>query len=168
MHRHFPSIFTAMVLILFTATFFMGCGDKCKRVVCVNGTCEDGICNCNTGYFKEDCNSIINAGFDGTWELTEECTAGSDYYSVSVRPAAGSKTALDMVGIFEQSDDTLVAEVGTDGMEITVPRQSLGIYEVSATGQANEDQAEITLEYQVFQPGQSQSFDQCTATLTKN
>lgn len=161
------------ILLFFTCILLLtpvgwGCRDKCKRTVCVNGTCMDGVCQCSTGYFHEDCNTIINVGYSGTWSLTEDCTAGTDLYTVGISPVAGSKTTLTLVGLWEQADDTVTAEVAANGMDITVTRQALGSVEVAAEGQANHEQDEITLSYRIYGTGQSQPFDQCTAALQKN
>jgi hypothetical protein len=168
MMRHRPlSVISILLFTFMVALAFMGCRDKCKRTVCVNGTCVEGVCNCNTGYFKEDCNTVINAGYNGIWSLTEECLAGSDLYDVVIRPATGSLTELFVVGLWEQAGDTVSAAVSSSGKDITIERQAIGNVEISAEGLANDNQDEITLTYEVYNPGQSQPFDVCTATLEK-
>jgi hypothetical protein len=160
--------FAGICLLLMMTFAFAGCRDKCKRITCVNGTCAEGICNCSTGYFHEDCAAVINAAFPGTWTNSEECTAGSDGYSISMLTAGSSKTDLQLVGIWELNADTVLASVDANGLDISIGRQSVGGVEIAGEGLANADQDELTLTYRVYNLGQSNPFDVCTAVLSKN
>lgn len=161
---------TVPVLLLLLAGFLLPMSsckrDKCKRVVCVNGTCLDGTCNCESGYYGTDCSAIINDGLGGVWDLTEECTAGSDEYEVVVQIPEGDLLNVKMVGIWEQAD-TLTCTFQSDGMNLSIGRTSLGNVEVEATGSIAESRDEITLNYKVYNPGAGNAFDVCVATLTK-
>jgi len=49
--------------LLFLGMVHLGCGDKCDDIECgVNGTCVEGICNCDPGYSGENCeNNVCDA-----------------------------------------------------------------------------------------------------------
>jgi hypothetical protein len=158
----------AICLILIMTIAFAGCRDKCKRITCLNGTCVEGICNCSTGYFHEDCAAVINAAFPGTWVNTEECTAGSDGYSIAMTAAGDSKTDLHIVGLWELNSDSVLATVGANGLDISINRQAVGGVEIDGEGLANADQNEVNLTYRVYNIGQSSPFDVCTAVLAHN
>lgn len=42
------------IFILSAFLFLLGC-DKCKDVVCENGTCEEGVCHCDEYYEGDQC-----------------------------------------------------------------------------------------------------------------
>jgi hypothetical protein len=166
--QHQRSIFLFLASMLLLIGLGASCKrDKCKHVTCVNGTCVDGTCQCSTGYFREDCNSIVNVGYDGTWSLDEKCTAGADNYPVAVAAVPGSLTQIWLAGLWEQAD-TVIADFGADGFSLTLARQPLSNVELSGTGTINANRDEIELEYQVYFPGSLQAFDVCTATISKN
>lgn len=164
-HRYIQLLALGLIISLFCS---LSCKrDKCKRIDCLNGNCLDGVCNCAEGYFQDDCGSVINAGFDATWNLEETCTAGSDNYPVTVAAVANSKTQLQMSGLWEQSA-YVVVNIEANGLNLSVSRQPIGSTEVIAIGTINGARDEITLSYQVYNQGATQAFDVCSATLTKN
>jgi hypothetical protein len=145
-----------------------GCRDKCKKVSCVHGTCADGTCVCEAGYFGQDCNTVINAGFSGNYALTENCIAGTDNYAVKFVPKNGSLKDIYLIGLWEQSMDTLVAVGNETGLSFEIARQALGNYEVMGEGTSNADYSNVDLAYRIYATGSSSSLDECTATLIKN
>lgn len=165
--RHFTFVICGFLILV--SLGFAGCRrDKCKRVTCVNGQCVDGTCNCETGYFTGDCSAVINAGYEGDWTNLEECTAGSDNYTFRIQPSADNKTEIGLIGLWELQSDTIMAVVAASGLDIAIARQAKGNVEIAGDGLANDAQDEITLTYRVYNPGQSQPFDRCTAVLSKN
>jgi hypothetical protein len=169
MKRIHDSCIYCLVILMAMTFACMGCNrDKCKHVICVNGECIDGTCNCSTGYFGTDCNTVVNAGFAGGWAGTEECIAGSDEYQVSMAAEGSSLTNLTMVGFWGIEDDTVIAVVGDNGLDMTIARQRLRNVDVEGEGLANDRQDEVNLTFRVYNLGQSQPFDQCTATLLKD
>ncbi|MEY3442935.1 MAG: hypothetical protein RLZZ519_1216 [Bacteroidota bacterium] len=168
MKGKFIQLTAAAIAMIFVSASIYGCGDKCKRVTCVNGACVDGTCNCDAGYFHDDCGTVINAAFVGSWTNTEECTAGSDGSTVGMSPFGVSKTELNLVGIWDFVADTVVATIAANGLDVSISRQLKAGVEVSGEGLANAAQDELTLTYRVYYPGQSNPFDVCTAVLAKN
>ena len=155
-----------MLLFLMTS-LGLGCGDKCKKVDCVEGTCVDGTCECNEGYFGELCTQALNSNYNNNFALTENCTSGSDLYDVSILASADNNVDIKLTGLWEQVSRTVVAQVGQDAYGFTIARQQFGTKEIA--GQATVDVLfeEIALSYQIFQTGASQPFEQCTAALVK-
>lgn len=158
----FAAILFALSLILAS-----GCGNKCKKVSCVEGVCEDGKCNCNEGFTGELCNQTLNANYNNTFSVNENCLAGSDSYDVSIRAKAASNSEIEITGLWEQVNSIVVAKIGTDVHSFTIARQQLGTKEVTGSATVDNNFENMTLEYEVYQVGNAQSFDQCTASLSK-
>lgn len=79
--------FSALLAVgAFTMVTYTACTkDECKDVVCQNGgTCVTGTCNCPTGYEGTNCETITRDKFVGTYTGTENCTVGSDTYSITI------------------------------------------------------------------------------------
>lgn len=140
--------------------------DKCRRVVCINGACVDGTCNCTAGYYGPECNSIVNEGLEGTWELTEECTAGSDHYEVTIEVPSYNKVTIKLMGVWEQQD-ALEAGFAANGSDFSISRTPVGNVEIDAYGVLDDTRTEITLNYNVYHPGAGSPYDVCVATLTQ-
>lgn len=60
-------------LVLFTLLLQTYCTDPCKEVNCNNGSCVEGICNCDEGYEGEDCSTRKSLRFTGLWEGNFDC-----------------------------------------------------------------------------------------------
>ncbi|MFM2376145.1 MAG: hypothetical protein RLZZ165_1242 [Bacteroidota bacterium] len=167
MSRQHLSVPIILATIFWIAPLLISCKrDKCKKMVCLHGSCMEGICSCQAGYFGRKCGSVINAGYDGTWNLTENCTAGTDYYSLRLLPKQGSLTGFRMVGLWEQAD-TLEVESAADGFDFSAQRQRVGTVDLEAWGTSVASRDTIQLHYKAYQIGQPQAFDQCTATLLR-
>ncbi|MDQ3192523.1 MAG: calcium-binding EGF-like domain-containing protein [Bacteroidota bacterium] len=71
--------FKNLVAVFALATglmFATSCKDECKDVDCgANGTCVEGVCDCNDGYEGDNCEAAMNAKFVGTYNVTDPCTA---------------------------------------------------------------------------------------------
>jgi hypothetical protein len=76
-------------------------------------------------------------------------------------------TQLRIQGLWGKPD-AVVADLGTDGTSITIARQRIANVELTATGTIDGTRDEIVLTYEVHYLGFSQSFDRCTATISKN
>ncbi len=76
------------------------CSDPCADVLCVNGECVDGTCNCAEGWQGADCSERIYT-FEGSWESTKlsftQCANVSTLDAVNgemCAPATGNRTCL--------------------------------------------------------------------------
>ena len=157
-----------LLLLALTTAVFSGCKrDKCKRVVCMNGACVDGTCECTAGWMGTDCGTMIKDQYIGSYTATEECRAGSDHYPVTIAADGASLTTVRLIGFWGVTGDTIVADLGADGLQGTIARQPLGNYEVDGSWISNDLHDEINVTFFVVEQG-SIPLDQCTATFTKD
>ena len=61
-----------LIYLCFSIVLFFACGDEtidsCVGVDCgVSGECLDGTCDCEDGYFGDNCELLIQDRFVGTW-----------------------------------------------------------------------------------------------------
>jgi len=66
-----------LVALLFTICIFSACKDDCDDIVCQNGgTCDNGICDCPTGFFGDNCESITDPCANVLCEPHQICDNG--------------------------------------------------------------------------------------------
>ncbi len=161
--KNFRFLVFAVATLFMTATFQSCEVDLCDEVVCQNdGTCNEGVCDCTTGYEGAFCQTEWRTKALGDFTVNQQCgsaTYGPYDYTISVDP-----------------DDPL--ELNYDGMENTttvhfdftmtgantfnVPQQTpcTGCLSHEGTGVINAD-GTITITY-LRSDGVT-----CTDTLTK-
>ena len=59
------------------------CNGACAGLNCVNGACDNGVCDCNEGYEGSTCNTPWSAKFVGTYEGTDCYDSGIARFSIS-------------------------------------------------------------------------------------
>jgi len=79
-----------LVLIFFTASCSKSdpddiVKDPCKGVVCVNGNCIEGICECDFGWTGDDCSVTIVSKLKGFYEGILDCGITPDTMGLIVR-----------------------------------------------------------------------------------
>ena len=159
--------FGAMALSV--ALSFAGCTDPCKDVVCNNGTCVDGDCECDNGYEGVDCGVKFNAKFHGTYNLAETCdTSGSDAYAVSVDSSSTDPAKANITGLYREPQGTVVVSIGTDGVSFTIPVTDIGPGTIESAGSctSNAEGSAINLIYK-FTNTTSGASERCTSVLTR-
>lgn len=66
-----------LVSVLLIACFFTACKDECDDIVCQNGgTCDNGICDCPSGFFGDNCESITDPCANVLCEADQVCDNG--------------------------------------------------------------------------------------------
>lgn len=55
------------LLVYFSLSSFM-CRDRCKKIICVNGDCVDGTCNCIKGFTGLKCDTLSQSFFIGSFK----------------------------------------------------------------------------------------------------
>jgi len=92
---------------------FTQCSDPCDDVACVNGSCDEGICNCSPGYEGELCDTEIREKYFGIY--TGDIS--------SCFPDVGGQIDIDQLGAFTMV--TLIASPGTNVESINLSSSSL-------------------------------------------
>ena len=63
---------TFLIISLGTISLFISCADPCKDVNCgTYGTCNEGACDCESGYSGDNCDQTFNTKFSGTYRLVD-------------------------------------------------------------------------------------------------
>jgi len=140
--------------------------DRCKNVPCEFGTCVEGNCICQSGYEGEDCSERQISKFEGYFQVSETCTAGSDSYTIWVGISDSSLYDARLSGIWGQPD-TLVGLLSADGNALEFDRQPIVGKEISARLFFRPSESDFSLSYEVYDVGAMQPFDVCTANLTR-
>jgi hypothetical protein len=155
--------------MLFVALMgFVGTGckkDPCKDVTCQNGgVCNDGTCQCATGYQGTNCETEVRAKFIAVYNAQESSTVwGNSNFEIVISSSANDVSKV-IISNFYASNATVVATVSGNSMTIAnqTVNSSLGSITVSGSGQLSGNI--LTLTYTVSQGSVS---DPCTAICTK-
>ena len=123
-----------MVAMVFTLMVTQNsCTDPCKDVTCLNaGTCNEGTCECATGYEGDDCGTAVRAKFLGSYSFTETCSpSGADSYTVIVTESSSVITDIKIGNIYNKG---LTVTASISGTTLTIPSQSFGTATISGSG----------------------------------
>lgn len=83
--------------------------DPCAGITCQNGgACSGGACTCSAGYEGTYCETRSRDKFIGTYNGTEQCTVGTDVYSL-VLTANSDAIKLTMTNIYNIGTPPYVA-----------------------------------------------------------
>ncbi len=68
------TITTLLSFSVFAALVYSSCNrDQCKSIVCAyGGVCNNGVCNCPSGYEGTNCETISRYKFLGNWSVFEK------------------------------------------------------------------------------------------------
>lgn len=144
--------------------------DPCEDVTCLNGgTCNDGNCNCATGYEGSRCETKASAKFEGTYKYNESgCGATIVDYSVTM---TGSSTAANKILItgfaaFECGGSPIVVEATVSGNNITVTANQIfcSAQIIISSGTGTLSSGAITMSYSGTLNGASFT---CSGVYTK-
>lgn len=141
--------------------------DPCLNVPCLNGSCDNGECDCDAGFEGSDCGTSINVKFNGIYSLDEDCIpSGSAVpYSVSIIGTAINPTSLTISGLWESATSSANAEVGSDGLTFTIPRQNYdGTFEIEGSGSIDSGGNTIQIIYTVYDDSNN-VLDNCSGVL---
>ena len=129
--------------------------DACKDVDCGTwGTCLEGSCICDLGYEGTDCETLVNAAFVGSFNVTETCSQSTDTYAVTI--AATNATTVTISNLYDAGlvvNGTINANGG-----VTIDNQTFGTGSMS--GSVTENGGVLTINFTIAVGGQS---DTCTA-----
>jgi hypothetical protein len=129
--------------------------DPCEDVSCVQGDCQEGVCNCAAYYEGESCDTESRTKFLGT-----NCPSGSQFLVTTIQ-AGTTNAGQVMLTNIHQDPDTIAGHVNGD--TLTIPMQAYGFEYIEGTGFYSE--GSITLEYKVIQTTGGET--ECIAHLTR-
>lgn len=112
-------IFYFFALLGAMVVFAPACGDSdpCKDVECANGTCFEGVCDCEAGYFT-DANGSCTINAAGVYNVSENCTVGIYSAEVLAGATAGELKIKGFWGEFVANVNVTVS-----GNNLTITRQ---------------------------------------------
>ena len=147
--------------IFLTTLFLASCSDPCDDVNCgANGSCDDGICNCDEWFEGTNCETETRGKFLGTWNSTSpDCV---DANGDDLSPVWEIEGLANIDGIRFRSPDILGnnwIDANLDNENsATIPTFTLGTLDVSGTlNFVNESSLTLVLDTNVS----------CTFDLTK-
>ncbi len=153
--------FSALLTIgTFTAVTYTSCTkDECKDVVCQNGgTCISGTCSCPTGYEGSNCQTLSRDKFVGTYIGTEQCTSGTDAYTIVLAASSGALN-LTFTNIYNQGYTATCTVTGKNTFSFSGSQLT-----TSFTGNGTLNGNQLTVAYQITSPAANNS---CTFTGNK-
>ncbi len=154
----------AIVSLMFGMFMFQSCTDDCKDVTCLNGgVCEEGVCECATGYEGEDCSILMNAKFVGTYTVEDQCSKNK--YSIAITAETEpNKITFSNLGNFV-TPAVVKAIVEQKEIKITDFEDVAGNRKFNGSGLIDSDGV-ITLTYTVTYL-EDNTFDTCSTTMKK-
>jgi len=141
--------------------------DPCSDVECGNGTCFEGICECDAGYDGTDCNIVIRSLFTGVYNVQEFCDSDpsfEDNYISTINESFNGIQYITINNIYnfasfddvEPEDATAIATVSNSGGEYTLLIENqtftssvLADFEVAGFGTYDPSSFAITLNYSI-------------------
>lgn len=160
------SLSALSALALSTMLFFSSCTpDPCKDVTCLNnGTCNDGNCECVTGYEGTDCGTEVRAKFLGPYSVTDGCSAsGAATYSININKSNTEINVVLISNFWNLFANNVKATVNGTNLTIATQEPDNDGYKVTGNGTINGNT--LTINYTVIAPGGAS--DVCTAICTK-
>lgn len=149
-----------------------GC-DPCQSVICINGVCKDGVCDCQAGFEGTDCGDKSRDRFLSGYTVAEQCdNNGAFVYTTTITEAPGSdstKVLIDNLFDAKLSFGLDPVFAFADSFILTIPSQTLTDlnsknYTFSGIGVMDPDTTVLVIDYTIVADGNS---DNCSATLVK-
>lgn len=135
----------AFTMILSAALIYSSCTkDPCKDVVCQNGgTCDDGSCNCATGYEGTDCSTEWRTKFAASYKTSGTDNTGGTYTdiptTISNSSSGVTKIVINISGAF-----SFTATL-TSSTTFTIDNQTVSGFTYSGTGTLSGNNIALSL-----------------------
>jgi len=162
--------------------------DPCADVDCgINGTCFEGICDCDAGYDGTDCNIVIRSLFTGVYDVKKFCDTDptfEDKYTSTISESFDGIQYITISNIYNFSsftnvqpeDATVLASVSNSGGEYTLLIENqtftsdiLSDFEVAGFGTYDPGTSIITINYSItdtsLPPTDEDYIDNCAQTF---
>lgn len=133
--------------------------DPCLSIQCQNGTCLEGICECDTTHFGSLCQLPYTQLFIGNYSATETCVSSNDNYACAI-----SVNGTDQIQISSLHNQAFLVLAEVDSVTFNIPVQSFGSDQISGSGTLDTLQNQILLNYTLVTSGPTEI---CTATLVR-
>jgi hypothetical protein len=158
-----PALLGAMLL------FSPACDkDNCKNVECANGTCFEGVCDCDAGYETDAegvCTVESRTKLLGTYNTSETCDGTpTGSYSNSIT-ASGADISKVIISNFGDSGLNATATVTGDDVTVDAATFNIGGTSYEVTGDGTVSGSTVTITYQA-RAGGVVAFT-CSMTMTK-
>jgi len=151
-------------LIMFLLLLLGGCKDECDSVNCLNGgTCDEGNCNCTSGFEGDLCQTATRDKFFGTYNVNESCDFGNDTYQMVVTASGAGPNRILLNNFFNIG---VIATGTVSGNSVNLPSQTANVQGQSWTfnGSGQIVGSVLTLS---FTASVGNASGNCTATSTK-
>lgn len=99
-----------LLAIAITAVSFTACRDNCKDIYCKYGVCNDGYCECHSGFDGVHCEIIVREKMLGTYSGSLNCAASPEQKNVTATITAPADKGLENY-IHIQYGDTTVTKL---------------------------------------------------------
>ncbi|MFT4062265.1 MAG: hypothetical protein QM642_07915 [Edaphocola sp.] len=121
---------------------------------------------CNVGYEGDDCKTLSRDKFIGQWKGTEECTLGTDDYSITITASSTSEVGVVLNNIYNQSFVGTGTMTGTNGFSFSGQGTGSGGGTVTFSGTAtlNSTTGQLSVVYEITSTAATNS---CEFTGTK-
>jgi hypothetical protein len=160
-HKQFPNmskkLFLLPMLLGALLMFAPGCGDKCEKKDCGNGTCLDGTCDCEAGYEYDadgSCKVEARAKILGELSTTEQCSTDPNPQPYTITISAGSTVTDVLIYNFYASYPSTPVKATLSGTTLTIAKQKPVASETisvegSGTIDASATPVKVTITYKV-------------------
>ena len=98
---------------------FVSCTDPCKDAKCNSGTCDEGICVCDTGYEGNHCDIEWRTKFLGEWDGIVSCGSELDDLKITISSDPNSITDVLLT-----NGDGQVLKGTSDAVKLIIPEQN--------------------------------------------
>ncbi len=151
----------------------------CDTVNCLNGgVCNNGLCDCPTGFEGDSCETALNDRYSGTFFLSASVcdSIALTSYNVELIPADTSNPVLfTLGGIYDNSlSNTVQCLVNlSDPLQFTIPSQSFvddvfgSGFTIEGTGTLSNEGNTLTVSYEIYDVTFSTPWDSCTDVFIK-
>jgi hypothetical protein len=169
MHRIQALVLVTVLSLSFSACI---CGSFCPDDYCgAHGECIEGDCVCDDGYGGVQCDSYLNAKFDGRYAVAQDCADSMQVLSdsASFAPRFNSKKEFSITGLWRSASSIVQAQVRYDGYSFDIPRQPISAQHdiASSEGSITYDARSAHLSYRIYDRGAPTIVDSCTVTFTR-
>lgn len=114
--------FLILMFALWTG-LYTGCTpDPCNNIRCVNGSCDDGRCDCDPFYEGTICDVEERIKFYGSYQGQEICPSGAVVYAVQI--TEGDAPGEVVLSNLRNSGLDVYATI--DGVAGVIPEQAFG------------------------------------------